>query len=149
MELTEHYRRLEAMYQAAPIQQFFSSILRVEEATATITLPVLEGFHHAFGSAHGAVYFKLLDDAAYFAANSVVPDRAIVTASFSVQLLRSVSAGSLTAEGHLINNAGRLFVAESQIVDDAGNLIAIGHGTFSRTGLALKDIPAYRDGGEK
>lgn len=143
--MTDHYRKLESMYHAAPVHNTFPGYLTVEEASCRIRMKVSVRHHHAFGSAHGSVYFKLLDDAAYFAANSVVTDRALVTVSFSIQLLKAVSNGEIVAEGHLVNNAGRLFVAESQIVDTEGDLVAIGHGTFSRTGLALADIPAYRD----
>ena len=141
--MNDHHRKLESMYSGAPIQQFFKSTIYIEEAAATISLHIKPDYHHAFASVHGSVYFKMLDDAAYSAANSVVEDWCIVTVSFSIQMLRPASSGALKAEGQLVNNAGRILVAESQITDDNGHLIAIGHGTFARSGVRLSDVPAY------
>ncbi len=44
--------------------------------------------HHAGGAVHGANYFKAMDDAAFFAANSLVDDVFVLTVSFNVYFLR-------------------------------------------------------------
>ncbi|NND71877.1 MAG: PaaI family thioesterase [Rhodothermales bacterium] len=142
--MTDHFRKLQNMYQGAAINQIFKSTLEVGDGSAAIILPLDVSFNHAFGSAHGAVYFKLLDDAAYFAAASLVEDRCIVTVSFSIQLIKAAASGVLSAEGHVVSNAGRILVAESQIVDDSDDLVAIGHGTFARSGQRLSDVEEYR-----
>ncbi len=46
-----------------------------------------------------SVYFKALDDAAFFAANSVVEDVFVLTTNFNIQLLRTVTEGTLIATG--------------------------------------------------
>jgi len=70
----EHYRKLERMYASAPINDFFRPVMQVSEGRAVITMKVRRDFYHAANAVHGALYFKALDDAAFFAVNSLVPD---------------------------------------------------------------------------
>ena len=44
-------------------------------------------------------YFKLLDDAAFFAVHSIVTDVFVLTTSFNINLIRPVSSGVITAKG--------------------------------------------------
>ncbi len=60
----EHYRKLERMYLAAPINAFFQPKLHIEEGWAEVRIQVRPDFHHTLGAMHGAVYFKAMDDAA-------------------------------------------------------------------------------------
>ena len=46
---------------------------------ARITFTIDERVFHAAGAAHGTSYFKMLDDAAFYAANSLVTDRFLLT----------------------------------------------------------------------
>ena len=70
-----HYRALEALYASAPVNQLFKSRLEiVGEGHARIRFTVDESVHHAAGAAHGTIYFKMLDDAAFYAANAMVTD---------------------------------------------------------------------------
>ncbi len=82
----EHYRRLERMYDASPINDFFNPDLRVEEGLATISMEVDEKFFHSAHAVHGSVYFKLLDDAAWFAVNSLEFDFFVLTTSFTTYI---------------------------------------------------------------
>jgi len=69
---TEHYRKLEKMYLKANIQKhlFETSTIKVEEAKASISIDIDERYYHGLQAVHGAIYFKLLDDACFFAVNS-------------------------------------------------------------------------------
>ncbi len=96
--------------------------------------------HHAAGALHGSVYFKLLDDAAFFAANSLESKVFLLTASFNVHLIRPVSEGRITAHGRLTERTSRLFFAESKLKDAAGRLIGAGSGTFARSKIVLSEI---------
>ena len=46
------------------------------------------------GAAHGTSYFKMLDDAAFYAANSLVTDRFLLTTAFNLLFTRPLGAGS-------------------------------------------------------
>lgn len=68
MTSEEHYRRLENMYSRAIINDLDDPVISVKDRQAEITMPVKDAFFHSAGALHGSVYFKILDDAACFAA---------------------------------------------------------------------------------
>lgn len=137
MSAEDHFRKLERMYQTAPINRFYNPILNVSTGAAELRIDIRPDFHHAAQAVHGSVYFKALDDAAYFAVNSLVTDVFVLTVSFNVYFVRPVTVGQLHARGRVVHSSQNLFVAESELVDDAGKSLARGSGTFmkSRTGL--------------
>jgi uncharacterized protein (TIGR00369 family) len=134
----EHYRSLEQLYDEAPVTRWYGASLRVANGHALVRIPVRREFHHGADAVHGSVYFRALDDAAFFAANSHVREVLVLTVSFTVHFTAPVQEGELRAEGHLIHEAGRLFVAESELRDDTGRLLAVGSGTFTRSNIPLR-----------
>ena len=92
---------------------------------------------------HGSLYFKGLDDAAFFAANSVVTDNFLLTAKFEVHLLAMVTDESLTAVGVLEKREGRKLWARSELFNAAGEQVAHGSGLFIVGGLKLADAQGY------
>lgn len=139
----EHFRKLEQMYSRAPINEFFQPELHVSEGETELILPVRRGFLHAANAIHGAVYFKALDDTAFFAVNSLVEDVFVLTVSFTVYFTRSVSSGELRARGRVVHASKRLFVAESEVVNSEGHEVARGSGTFMRSNVALDSVSGY------
>ncbi|NIM02086.1 MAG: thioesterase [Acidobacteria bacterium] len=135
--LREHFRKLERLYRAAPINAFYEPELKIAEGAAELSIEIVPKMHHAVGAAHGSVYFKALDDSAFFAANSIETDVFLLTTSFHVHLIRPVSEGRITAYGRLTGRTGRLFFADSRLEDSAGNVIGTGSGTFMRSKLPL------------
>jgi uncharacterized protein (TIGR00369 family) len=125
-----HYRKLERMYAQAPINAYFRPALRVGEGRAELEIAVREDFFHAAGAIHGAVYFKALDDAAFFAANSLVTDAFVLTVSFQLHLLRPVAAGTLRATGTVVHRSRSLLIADAVVQDDEARVVARGTGTF-------------------
>ncbi|MBB6612379.1 PaaI family thioesterase [Pontibacter sp. Tf4] len=144
METTQHYRQLEKLYHSARIQQFIAgSQLTVQHQTAEITLPVKPDYSHGANAMHGALYFKLLDDAAYFAVASVVQDVFIVTSSFQINLVRPVTGGTIKAVGKVRTIGKNLFVAESTLYNDEGKEVAFGTGQFMKTTQPLSSLQGY------
>ena len=80
-----HYRRAARMYRYAPINADarHESRVRVGAGTAVSTAPVKEEYCHTAGGLHGSSYFKMLDDAAFFAAQSLSTEKFVVTTSFT------------------------------------------------------------------
>jgi uncharacterized protein (TIGR00369 family) len=140
----EHWRRLERAYASAPVNAFYHPHLEVREGRAMVEIAVRPELHHAAGAMHGSVYFKLLDDAAFFAANSLVVDRLLLTVSFTVQLFRPVVSGRVHADGRVVHRARRLLFAESVLFDEAANELARGAGTFMRSAIPLDERVGYR-----
>ncbi len=100
-------------------------------------------FHHAAQAVHGSVYFRLLDDAAFFAADSQVTDVLVLTVSFTVHFVRPVTSGELRAVGRTLHQGGRLLLAESQLFDAGGRLLGQGSGVFARSAIRLDAAVGY------
>ena len=140
-----HYRALEALYAAAPINRLFDSRLEiVSEGHARIRFTVDERVHHAAGAAHGTLYFKMLDDAAFYAANALVTDRFLLTTAFNLHFTKPIRTGEVVAEGRWISGRRRVFIAESHLIDAEGDEIGRGTGTFMRSHFALSGLAGYR-----
>ncbi len=139
-----HFRALEALYAAAPINQMFRSRLEIaEEGVARIHFLVDDTLYHAAGAVHGTTYFKMLDDAAFYAANSLVSDYFLLTTAFNLLLTRPIHAGPLVAEGRWVSGKRRVFVADARLIDAEGEEVARGTGTFMRSRIALAGLPGY------
>ena len=139
-----HYRALERLYAAAPINALFPSRLAITgSGTARIEFEVGEPVHHAAGAAHGTIYFKMLDDAAFYAANSLVTDRFLLTTGFNLNFTAPIRAGHVVATGRWLSGKRRVFVAEAQLADAAGEIIGRGTGTFMRSHIPLAGLPGY------
>lgn len=133
------------MYHGAPVNEFFAPALSIVQAgVAEVRLQVRREFFHAAGAAHGAVYFKTLDDATFFAVSSLVEDVFVLTVSFTLYFMRPVSDGEIVASGRVVNRSRRLYVAEGVIVDDRGREIARGSGTFMPSRQPLSPDIGYR-----
>ncbi len=141
----QHFRFLENMYHRAPTNDYFKPVLEIVKSEATLTIPVREDFFHAGGAVHGAVYFKALDDAAFFAANSLVRDVFVLTVSFSIQLIRPVVAGQMVAKGRVTQPGRTQIFAQSDLYDARGRLVAQGQGNFSRSKTLLTPEIGYCD----
>jgi len=139
----EHYRRLERMYLAAPINEFFKPTIEIGKGTAEIKVKVDSRFFHAAQAAHGAVYFKSLDDAAFFAVSSLVEDRFVLTSSFNLYMLAPVSAGVIRAVGKVVSGGGSSFLAESVLYNDEQIEIARGSGMFIKSKVPLEPEMGY------
>ena len=139
-----HWRALERLYRAAPINAMFPSRLEITEAgAALIRFTIDEGCYHAAGAAHGTIYFKMLDDAAFYAANTLVSDRFLLTTSFNLHFSKPVRVGEVVAEGRWVSGRRRVLVAESRLLDADGEEIGRGTGTFMRSRISLSGLPGY------
>ena len=139
-----HWRALESLYASAPVNaKFASSLAVVGEGAARIRFNVTEDVFHAAGAAHGTIYFKMLDDAAFYAANTLVTDRFLLTTSFNLHFSKPVREGQVIAEGRWVSGRRRVFVAESRLVDAEGEEIGRGTGTFMKSRIPLSSLPGY------
>ena len=128
---TDHYTRLEHAYRAAPCNESIRPTMTISQGSAVVRFDIRPEMFHAMRAVHGAFYFKALDDAAFFAANSVVTDVFVLTVSFTVQFLRPIADGVLIAEGRLVKE-GTLLFAESVLTNADGRQLARGTGVFAR-----------------
>lgn len=139
-----HYRALERLYRSAPVNSLFESELEIEEeGRARLVFNVTSSCFHAAGAAHGTIYFKMLDDAAFYAANTLVTDRFLLTTSFNLHFTKPVRTGRVIAEGNWVSGRRRVYVAESRLIDEEGDEIGRGTGTFMRSHILLSGLSGY------
>ena len=117
---------------SAPFVKLTGAKVAVKEGKAKITLPIRKEFHHAAGAMHGALYFLALDNAAFFAVNSLVENVFVLTTSFTTYITRPVSEGVVTAFGRVVNKNRTQFIAESVLYDSKEKEIARANGIFVR-----------------
>ncbi|HEY0114150.1 MAG TPA: PaaI family thioesterase, partial [Allosphingosinicella sp.] len=110
-----------------------------------IRFDVAEDHFHAAGAAHGTLYFKMMDDAAFYACNSTVSDRFLLTTGFNLVFSRPLKQGPVLAEGRWISGRRRVLIGEARLVDAEGEEAARGTGTFMRSHIPLSSLPGYRD----
>ena len=134
--MSDHYRKLERMYLSAPVNRIYSPTIHIDKGRAVVEIEVGEQFFHAANAVHGAVYFKVLDDSAFFAANSLVIDSFVLTVSFNVYFTRPVREGSLRAEGRVVSKSKSLVIAES-VLFNGDDEVARGSGSFVPSKICL------------
>ena len=140
----DHHRKLEALYASAPVTELYGARLSVSEGRAEVVLPVQRKFFHAAHAVHGSVYFRALDDAAFFAANSVVDDVLHLTASFEIRLLRPIASGEMKAVGRLVGVEPGQLEAEAELFDGEGETLGRGSGVFVRSRIRLGPEVGYQ-----
>ncbi len=142
----EHFRKLEHMYHSAPSNQQADPRLEVEQAAARVCKEIESSMHHAAGAVHGHWLFKLLDDAAFFAANSLVEDTFVLTVNFDVHLLKPAGVGELVARGTVVHEGSSSLLAQAIVFDEEEDQVARGTGSFVKGARSLETIEAYRRG---
>ena len=128
------YKKLENFYLKAPLNQFIyhGTTIKVTQKRAEISVPIEPKYFHGFHAMHGSVYFKMLDDAAFFAAQSVVEDYMLLTASFNITFKMPVPNGYIKSEGKLCSVSQKEFTAEAKMYNSKNELVAFGNGIFKK-----------------
>ncbi|MEQ9187749.1 MAG: PaaI family thioesterase [Cryomorphaceae bacterium] len=118
--------------------------IKITHGEARIEYDVTPHLHHAANAMHGSVYFKLLDDAAYFAVASLVLDVFVLTKSFTIDLKRPFTEGLVRCEGRVASIGDSEFIATSVLTTEDGKILAEGKGHFVRGRTALDTVIEYR-----
>jgi uncharacterized protein (TIGR00369 family) len=140
-----HYRKLETLFQSATLNQgiFKGSELEVEFEKATLRLAIGKQYFHAADAMHGAIYFKLLDDSAYFASASIEKTYFLLTKSYTIHFRRPVMEDDLTAIGKVMEVNEKEILAASEIYNSAGKLVANGEGIFVKGAKRLDELKGF------
>jgi uncharacterized protein (TIGR00369 family) len=132
------------MYLSAPVNEFYAPTIHINRGEAQVSIAVRPDFFHAAGAVHGVVYFKLCDDSAFFAANSLVEDVFVLTVSYNLYFTRPVSDGVMSATGKVVQASKRLIIAESVILNSQGKEVGRGSGTFMPSTSPLTEEIGYK-----
>ncbi|HAS43525.1 MAG TPA: thioesterase [Microscillaceae bacterium] len=140
-----HYRKLERMYLRSNVNTMIYDTTQavIGHQTAEISIEVTEKYFHALNAMHGSVYFKLLDDAAFFAVNSIVEDVFVLTTSFNIHMIRPANQGRIKSVGKVKYASKSIFMAESTLYNQDGKEIGFGTGNFARSKVKLEEVDLY------
>ena len=145
MKKSDHFEALIRLFNAAPINQkiYPSSKLEIAEGECTYKLIISTDYFHGAEALHGSVYFKMLDDAAYFAAASQELDHFLVTKSYTIEFIRPVKAEKIIAEGKVTEETSSGFMVESQLLNENKKVVGRGKGEFVRSKIKLATLEDY------
>ena len=136
-----HYEMLENLYVSAPVNQALDLEIKVTEGEALIKQKITLEHCHSMGAMHGSYAFKCLDDACYFAANSLESEYFMLTTDYHIRLIRPVTpkTGYVQAIGRVVSRSKRLMICEGVLTDSQGREIARGTGSFMASSMRFED----------
>ena len=137
-----HYKKLEKIYLNANLNKeiYSNTEILISKNYSEIKMPIKKDYFHALEAIHGSVYFKMLDDAAFFAAQSVVEDYMLLTASFNITFKMPVKNGYIKTTGTLCSITKKEFTAESKMYNSKNELVAFGNGIFKKSKISIDSI---------
>jgi uncharacterized protein (TIGR00369 family) len=129
--------QLEAMVEGAlPPPPIMATLgftdFRPSAGTVVVEMPAAEFHYNPLGGVHGGVISTLLDTAAACAVHSTLAaGEGYTSLDLTVKFLRpvTVDSGTLTCEGTVIQRGRRTALAQAQLTDEHGRLVA--HATSS------------------
>lgn len=145
MSKQDHYKKLENLYTKVNIGEFYDTTqMTVSQKHAEISLEIEPKYHMGLGLTHGSVYFRLLDDACFYACMSLEDETHLLTSRFNIEFLKPVISGKVIAKGKITHELKRGYHAESALYNSQGEMVAYGSGYFAKTKMLLSNIEAYK-----
>lgn len=104
-------------------------ILEMRKGEAILVMPVQHQLTNLYQNAHGGALASLADTAMGVSCASLA--KRVVTLDLNMNFIRGAEVGeAVTAAAKIIHNGKHTLVAECELVNDSGNLIAKARGTF-------------------
>lgn len=134
-----HFKKLEKIYLNANLNKviYCNTEIIISKNYSEIKMPIKEDYFHALKAIHGSVYFKMLDDAAFFAAQSVVEDFMLLTASFNISFKMPVANGWIKSKGKLLSVSKKEINAEAKMYNSKNEIVAFGKGVFKKSRISI------------
>ena len=134
-----HYKKLEKIYLNANLNKkiYSNTEIIISKNYSEIKMPIKEDYFHALKAIHGSVYFKMLDDAAFFAAQSVVEDYMLLTANFNISFKMPVTNGWIKSKGKLLSVSKNEINAEAKMYNSKNEIVAFGNGVFKKSKISI------------
>ena len=118
---------------SSPYQRFLGlTLVRAEDGLVEIRLPFREEFLRADGSdwLHGGIISALIDIAGDYAIVTKT-GVGVPTIDLRVDYLRPARRGALLASAHTVRVGRTIGVADVEVRDERGELVAVGRGVYA------------------
>jgi uncharacterized protein (TIGR00369 family) len=137
MPIKEGYEKaLRRAVESSPYYQLLQiSLEQIDKGFARFRMPFRKELTQAYGVVHGGAIASLADTAVAFAVMTLVqPGEKVTTAEFKINFFSAVRAGAMTGEARAVYQGKRLVVADMEVKDEAGKLLAKGRATYAIIG---------------
>jgi len=117
----------------SPYHRFLGlKLQRYEDGLVEIVMPFREEFLREDGSdwLHGGIVASLIDIAGDYAVSSRTGGD-VPTVDLRIDYLRPAKRGSLSATGRIVKVGRRVGVADVEVRDERGQVVAVGRGVYA------------------
>lgn len=120
------------MNHTSPFWEHISlQIVSAANGESEVTIPVRQEILNFAGTVQGGVIATILDVASGAAVASTLTDKQkIVTTDLTIQYVTPGGGSMLTAKGLMKHKGRTLAVANAEVFDDKGQLVALGSASF-------------------
>jgi uncharacterized protein (TIGR00369 family) len=125
-------RRIQKAVESVPYARLLGIELDdIGRGTATLGLNVRQELTQNHGVVHGGAIASLIDTAMAFAIISLLaPKEKVTTVDLTLNYLRPLTRGRITAVAKVIRAGKRLFVVSADVFDDDGTLASTALSTY-------------------
>jgi len=137
---SERCDELVSFFNRAPLKKAFGMTISYnQQHEAVFEMPYNQDFDHTMGGIFGGVIASMIDNAGWFTA-AAQTDHWVSTANLNMQILEPAAKTLIRSIGHLVRSGKSLIVVNVEVHSEAGNLVAIGTGTFSVSSIKRASI---------
>lgn len=130
--MEDSIQSLQKIYEESPFFQHIGfEFVELSEGNVTLKLEIHDALLNTGNILHGGVYATLIDNIIGLTARSISL-KSLVTVQLNVHFLAPVRTGTIYATGKVDRMGRSLISGEGEIVDENGQLLAKGSGTFKQ-----------------
>lgn len=128
MELDENVRNL---LNGSPMYRHMKMrVVDAEDGRSRLEMQADSSLHSLYGMLHGGAAATVLDSACGIAVGTTLePGEICVTVDLRINYIANLKDGLLVAEGRVIHKGRQTGVAQAELRDDDGSLVAVGMST--------------------
>jgi acyl-CoA thioesterase len=137
MPIKESYEKaLRRAVELSPYYQLLQITLeQIDTGFARFRMPFRKELTQAYGVVHGGAIATLADTAVAFAVMTLIqPGEKVTTAEFKINFFSAVTSGEMFGEGRAVYTGKRLVVADMEVKNENGKLLAKGIATYAILG---------------
>lgn len=106
-------------------------VVETGEGYAKLTLMARKQHQNLYGTVHGGALASVLDSSCTIAVGTLMEeDEVAVTVDMRINYISNISEGLLVGEGRVLHRGSRTGVAQGEVRDEKGKLLAAGMSTL-------------------